>query len=72
MTLRIKYSDYGGAGTKSGTVAFPQKITTQVFDDAGEEAAVVEVRLTGIELDPSLAEDAFRLVFDRPPEVVEL
>ena len=71
-TLRVTYADYGGVETPSGAVAFPQKITARVHDEAGQEAASVEVKLSTIELDPTLGEAAFRLVFDRPPEVQEL
>ena len=71
-TMKVAYSDYGGVETPSGPVAFPQKITARVHDEAGAEAASVEVRLSGIEIDPTLGEDAFRLVFDRPPDVQEL
>lgn len=69
-TLEVTYSDYGGVGTPP--VAFPQKVLARVHDEDGQEAASVDVRLSAIEIDPALAEDAFRLVFHRPPEVHEL
>lgn len=71
-TRRIAYTEYGGVETPAGPVAFPQKIVAHVFDDAGQEAASVDVRLSGIELNPALGADAFQLVFDRPPDVQEL
>lgn len=69
-TLEVTYSDYGGVGTPP--VAFPQKVLARLHDEAGEDAASVDVRLSAIEIDPSLGEDAFRLVFHRPPDVQEL
>lgn len=72
LKMKVTYSAYGGAETKTGPVAFPQRITTRLYDEAGQETASVEVRLSGIELEPNLPEDAFRLVFDRPAEVLEL
>lgn len=72
IVMATSFADYGGAETNAGPIAFPQKIVTRVYDESGQEAASVEVRLSGIEIDPPLGEDAFRLVFERPPRIEDL
>lgn len=72
LLMKTTFSEYGGADVKGGTIAFPQKVTTAIFDAQGQPAATVEVRLSSIEIDPPLSEDAFRLVFERPPRTEDL
>ena len=66
-TLTVAYSEYGGVETAAGPVAFPQKVLAQVPRPEG--TASVEVKLTDVEIAPSLSEDAFRLTFGSPPQV---
>lgn len=79
---RVSFESYGGVQTPAGPIAFPQKILARVYEAEPQEpgkdphppveTSSVEIRLSGIEVDPALGPDAFRLVFDRPPEIREL
>jgi hypothetical protein len=78
QTLKVTYAEYGGIEAKGGWLAFPQKITARAYEPAPAgatgvvERAQVEVKLSGIEINPALSEKAFELVFDRPPQYEEL
>lgn len=67
--LTIEYLEYGGVETPSGPLAIPQKVAASVVRPEGTVS--LEVTIANPKVNPSLADDAFRLAFITPPRVEE-